>query len=294
MIPESGKDAPNRARMSTRIEPATSSGLTFPVDLSSKVAVVTGGTSGIGKATALRLARAGASVFIGDLVLRDEGTRDFESAGIRQQQCDVRDVSQIQRLIDDAAEIAGRLDILINNAGIVMVKQVPEIEEEEWDRCIDTNLKSAFFGAKHAIPHMLRTGGGAIVNTASNAGILPRAHDPVYSISKLALVGLTKSLALCHSRDRIRVNCVCPGPVDGTDIMESELQTQPDREAAVQRYIQASPLARAWGRMIHPEEVADAILYLVSDAAAMVTGTAITIDGGKSLGVPPEPNHGNS
>jgi NAD(P)-dependent dehydrogenase (short-subunit alcohol dehydrogenase family) len=261
----------------------------FPVDLSGRAAVVTGGTSGIGKATALRLARAGASVFVGDLVLRDEATREFEQAGIRQQQCDVRDIAQIQRLIDNAAETAGRLDVLVNNAGIVMVKQVPEVEEEEWDRCIDTNLKSAFFGAKYAIPHMLRAGGGTIVNTASNAGILPRAHDPVYSISKLALVGLTKSLALCHSRDRIRVNCVCPGPVDGTDIMDSELQTQPDRDAAVTKFIQASPLARAFGRMIHPEEVAEAILYLVSDAAAMVTGTAITIDGGKSLGVPPSP-----
>lgn len=259
------------------------------VDLSGRAAVVTGGTSGIGKATALRLAAAGAQVFVGDLVLRDETTALFRESGIREQVCDVRDVTQIQRLIDGAADQAGRLDILVNNAGIIMVKQVPEVEEAEWDRCIDTNLKSAFFGAKYAIPHMLRGGGGVIVNTASNAGILPRAHDPVYSISKLALVGLTKSLALCHSKDRIRVNCVCPGPVDGTDIMDSDPLMLSDRDTAVKKYIHASPLARALGRMIHPEEVADAILYLASDAAVMVTGTAITIDGGKALGVPPEP-----
>jgi len=125
------------------------------------------------------------------------------------------------------------------------------------------------------------------VNTASNAGLLPRAHDPVYSISKLALVGLTKSLALCHAGDRIRVNCVCPGPVAQTGIMDSDLTAQADPDTAAANYIAASPLARAWGRMITPDEVAESILYLVSDAAAMVTGTAIAIDGGKSLGVPP-------
>lgn len=265
----------------------TSLPTSLTVDLSGRVAVVTGGTSGIGKATALRLAAAGARVFVGDLVPREEATNEFREAGIHEQTCDVRDLQQIQRLIDAAADEAGRLDILINNAGIVMVGQVPDIAEAEWDRCIDTNLKSAFFGAKFAIPHMLRAGGGVIVNTASNAGILPRAHDPVYSISKLALVGLTKSLALCHSKDRIRVNCVCPGPVDGTEIMESDPRMHTDREAAIQQYIFASPLARALNRMIHPEEVAEAILYLASDAAVMVTGTAITIDGGKSLGVPP-------
>jgi NAD(P)-dependent dehydrogenase (short-subunit alcohol dehydrogenase family) len=137
------------------------------------------------------------------------------------------------------------------------------------------------------IPHFRAAGGGCIVHTASNAGLLPRAHDPVYSTSKLAVVGLTKSLALSHARDRIRVNCVCPGPVSGTDIMNNGLADSVDPAAAEQGVIEASPMARALGRMITPEEVARAILYLVSDAAVMVTGTAIAIDGGKSLGVPP-------
>ncbi|MCA8995459.1 MAG: SDR family oxidoreductase, partial [Planctomycetaceae bacterium] len=254
--------------------------------LSGRVAVVTGGTSGIGKATAITLAQAGAKVFVGDLELRPEAIAELEPLGIEASVCDVRDVQQIGRLISTAAA-GGRLDILVNNAGVNLVKQCPDVLEEEWNRCIDTNLKAAFFGAKFAIPRMIESGGGVIVNTASNAGILPRAHDPVYSISKLALVGLTKSLALCHSKDRIRVNCVCPGPVGGTDMMESELAMYDDRQAAVRKYIHASPLARAHDRMIDPEEVAEAILYLVSDAAKMVTGTAITIDGGKSLGVPP-------
>jgi NAD(P)-dependent dehydrogenase (short-subunit alcohol dehydrogenase family) len=134
---------------------------------------------------------------------------------------------------------------------------------------------------------MQRLGGGSIVNTASNAGLLPRAHDPVYSISKQALVGLTKSLALCHSMDRIRINAVCPGPVGETGMVNADLDQAVDRDAAARKYIAASPLAQAWGRMIAPEEVAESIFYLVSDAALMVTGTCIAIDGGKSLGVPP-------
>jgi len=261
--------------------------LNLQLELTDRVAVVTGGSSGIGRATAIALAQAGAAVTIGDVELRPENDAVFEPLNIQQQQCDVTNVNQLRDLIDGTATAAGRLDILVNNAGVVLVKQVPDVTEDEWDRCLDTNLKAAFFGSGFAIPHMVATGGGAIVNTASNAGILPRAHDPVYSISKQAVVGLTKSLALCHSKDRIRVNCVCPGPVELTDIMESELAMHPERAAAVKKYIHASPLARAHERMIHPDEVAQSILYLVSDAACMLTGTALTIDGGKSLGVPP-------
>lgn len=259
-------------------------------DLSGRTAVVTGGASGIGRATALKLAQAGATVYVGDLRLRPGNDAEFEPLGVRQSVCDVRQLGQLQALIDGAADSTGRLDILVNNAGIVLVGQVTDIREADWDACLDTNLKAAFFGVKFALPHLLKAGGGSIVNTASNAGLLPRAHDPVYSISKMALVGLTKSLALCHSKDRIRVNCVCPGPVGETDIMDNDLARQSDPADAARRYIAASPLARAHGRMISPDEVADAILYLVSDAAAMVTGTAIAIDGGKSLGVPPAAN----
>lgn len=258
------------------------------IDLSNKTAVVTGASSGIGKATAICLAQAGANVFTGDIQPREETSAQFQKLGIQEQVCDVTDLKQLQSLIDSAAEATGRLDILVNNAGIIMVKQVSEVSEDDWDRCIDTNVKSIFFGTKFALPHMLKTDGGTIVNTASNAGVLPRSHDPVYSISKQAVVGMTRSLALCHSKDKIRVNCVCPGPVGDTEIMEEGLREYDDREAATRKFIYASPLARALDRMISPEEVANSILYLVSDAAAMVTGTAVTIDGGKSLGVPPE------
>ena len=256
-------------------------------DLTGRVAVVTGGTSGIGRATAVLLARSGARVRVGDLHLRPENVALFSELGVHQQACDVRREASLRELIDGAAEAHGRLDILVNNAGIGMVKPVTAVTEEDWDACLDTNLKGPFFGSKHAIRHMLRTGGGAIVNNASNAGLLPRAHDPVYSISKMALVALTKSLALCHAKDRIRINCVCPGPVGDTGMMNADLAKADDPDAVAQQFIAASPLAQASGRMIRPEEVAEAILYLVSDAAAMVTGTAIAIDGGKSLGVPP-------
>lgn len=262
--------------------------MSSPATLSGRVAVITGGASGIGRATAILLAQHGARVFVGDFRLSPETQQALQALGINTSACDVRNVAELQRLIDGAATAAGRLDILVNNAGIGMVKQIQAVSEEDWDNCLDTNFKAAFFGAKFAIPYLIAAGGGSIVNTASNAGLLPRAHDPVYSISKMALIGLTKSLALCHSKDRIRINAVCPGPVIDTGMMNADLAAAADRDATAKQFIAASPLANAHGRMIRPGEVAEAILYLVSDAACMVTGTAIAIDGGKSLGVPPK------
>ncbi len=259
-----------------------------PASLSGRVAVITGGASGIGRATAMLLAQQGVQVFIGDYHLEPASEKLLRDCGIHASECDVRQVDNLQHLIENAASTTGRLDILVNNAGIGMVRQITDVSEADWDNCLDTNLKAAFFGAKFAIPHLVRAGGGCIVNVASNAGLLPRAHDPVYSISKMALVGLTKSLALCHARDRIRVNAVCPGPVGDTGMMNDDLAAAPDRLAAEQQIIAASALAQALGRMSRPEEIAAAILYLVSDAACLVTGTALAIDGGKSLGVPPK------
>lgn len=259
------------------------------VDLSGRVAVITGGASGIGRSTAILLAEHGAKVVVADYSLLAENEERYADLGIEQRECDVRREANLSELMDFAAQSTGHIDILVNNAGIGMVKQVTEVTEDDWDRCIDTNVKAAFFGAKHAIRHMIGEGrNGSIVNVSSNAGILPRAHDPVYSISKLALSGLTKSLALCHAPDRIRVNAVCPGPVGGTRMIESEIELADDRDAAIARLIAASPMAQGYGRMIETDEIAAAVLYLCSDAASMVTGTLIGIDGGKSLGVPPK------
>jgi NAD(P)-dependent dehydrogenase (short-subunit alcohol dehydrogenase family) len=257
-------------------------------DLSNRIAIVTGGASGIGRATALLLARHGARVFVGDYRLDPANDEAFEAAHIHQQRCDVRQSEDVSRLVDRTIESAGGVDILINNAGIVMVGQIPEMTESQWDACLDTNFKSAFLFSRLVIPYMQIRGGGTIVNVSSNAGLLPRAHDPIYSTSKGAINAFTKSLALSHARDRIRVNAVCPGPVSETGIMNADLAKAADPQATAQRMIDASPLACAYGRMITPHEVAQAVLYLVSDAAAMVTGTCLAIDGGKSLGVPPK------
>jgi NAD(P)-dependent dehydrogenase (short-subunit alcohol dehydrogenase family) len=255
--------------------------------LAGRVAVVTGGASGIGRATALLLARNGARVFVGDFRPDEANEGLFATLGIVQMACDIRREQDVQQLIAAAVVVDGGLDILVNNAGIGMVKPITEVSEAEWDACLDTNLKGAFLAIKHSLAPMRERGRGTIVNISSNAGLLPRAHDPVYSISKAALIALTKSVALCHAPDNIRVNAVCPGPVCDTRMMDADLRQAADPDALRRRFIDASPLAKAIGRMITPEEVAEAVLYLASDAAALVTGTIIAIDGGKSLGVPP-------
>ncbi len=255
--------------------------------LKGRVAVVTGGSYGIGRAIARLLAREGAKVYVGDRQLAEENRGEYAALAIDQWLCDLCDGSQVKAWIDHVIASEGGIDILVNNAGIVLVKQIPETSEAEWDAVMDTNFKAAFLMSKYSLPSMIGRGGGAIVNIASNAGILPRAHDPVYSTSKGALLALTRSLALSHSRDRIRVNAVCPGPVADTCIIEGQLASAKDALVAARQLIEASPLAKAYGRMISSEEVAQAVLYFVSDQARMVTGTSLAIDGGKSLGVPP-------
>jgi 3-oxoacyl-[acyl-carrier protein] reductase len=250
-------------------------------------AIVTGGADGIGRATALALARGGARVFVGDWNPRAENAAVFAEHGIVELRCDMRREADVRALVDAATSAGGGVDVLVNNAGVGFVRQVPDITEEEWDLVFDINLKGAFLAAKHVIPRMRAAGGGSIVNVASNAGLLPRAADPAYSTSKGALISFTRALALSHAADRIRVNAVCPGPVAETGPLRAILAHASDPAAAARAAIDACPLASAHGRMITPEEVARAILYLVSDAAEMVTGTAIAIDGGKSLGVPP-------
>ncbi|MEX2139903.1 MAG: SDR family oxidoreductase [Pirellulales bacterium] len=259
------------------------------IDLSNRTAVITGGSSGIGRATAVLLSRCGARVFVGDSAPQEENQATFAELGITEVACDVRREADVSALVDQAVVATDRLDIAVHSAGIVLVRQIPEVMEEEWDACFDTNLKGAFLLAKHAIVPMRASGGGSIVHISSNAGLLPRAHDPVYSTSKAAVIAFTRSLALSHGIDKIRVNAVCPGPVSETGIVNADLDAAADRGAAEQGLITASPIARAIGRMITPDEVAQAVLYLVSDAAVLVTGTMIAIDGGKSLGVPPEP-----
>ncbi len=262
--------------------------MTNRYNFQNQVAIITGASDGIGRATAIMMAEAGAHVFAGDIKHLTENRELFAGLEIIEVTCDVRRESDMQALIEQAINKYDKIDILVNNAGIGLVKPIHQVTEPEWDACIDTNLKGTFLGCKHAIKHMLTTGGGSIVNTASNAGLLPRAHDPVYSISKHAIVALTESLGLCHGKDNIRINCVCPGPVGKTGMMNDDIANAENPDALIQSMIQASPIAAANQRMIQPEEVASAICYLASQDALMVSGTSLRIDGGKSLGVPPQ------
>ncbi len=257
------------------------------LQLSGRVAVVSGGGSGIGRATATLFAEHGAEVVVGDLHPRGENVSRFADLAIQQLPCDVRREDDVRRLIAAAVTKHGRLDIVVHSAGIVLVRDLPDASEQDWDDCFDTNVKGAFLLAKHAIPAMRASGGGSLIAISSNAGLLPRAHDPIYSTSKAALIALVKCVALSHSLDGIRANAICPGPVCDTGIIDDDLAKAADPAATKQKLIDASPLAKALGRMVTPLECAQAALYLASDAAAMVTGTCLAIDGGKSLGVPP-------
>jgi NAD(P)-dependent dehydrogenase (short-subunit alcohol dehydrogenase family) len=255
-------------------------------ELAGHVAVVTGGATGIGLATARALAADGATVYIAarDLararrVAAEETGRRLDIRAITMDVADDQSVAAAFVEMDDA----GRLDIVVNNAGINMVGRVEDLAEIDWDTCLDTNLKGPFLVARHAIPRMRSAGGGVIVNVASNAGLVARADEPAYSTSKAGLLMLTRSLALAHAEDRIRVNAVCPGPVGDTGIMDHNLAQATDPAAALASYLAKAPLAAAWGRLIDPGEVAALIRFLCSDAAAMITGAIVAIDGGKSL-----------
>ncbi len=252
-----------------------------------KTAIITGGSSGIGRATALVLAKQGVRVWTGDLRTNAANDAAFKPLGIVETECDVRNEESVAALVKAAVQVTGRLDIVVHSAGIVFVKQIPDVTEAEWDAVLDTNFKGAFLLAKHAIPALKKSGGGAITLVSSNAGILPRAHDPVYSTSKGAVNAFAKSLALCHALDKIRVNTVCPGPVADTGIVNADLTKAADAAVLAQLFIDAAPLCKAHGRMNTPEEIAETIAFLSSKSAEMITGTMIAIDGGKSLGVPP-------
>lgn len=258
-------------------------------ELQGRVALVTGGATGIGLATARALASDGAIVYIAarDLARGLRATADAAARGldIRAIRMDVSDAQSVEAAFL-AVDDAGRLDIVVNNAGIDMVGRVEDLSEIDWDRALDTNLKGPFLVARLAIPRMRATGGGAIVNVASNAGLVARADEPAYSTSKAGLLMLTRSLARAHAEDRIRVNAVCPGPVGDTGIMDRNLAEAPDPAAALASYLRKAPLAAAWGRLIKPGEVAALIRFLCSDMAAMITGATIAIDGGKSIDGP--------
>ncbi len=248
--------------------------------LRGKAAVITGAASGIGRATALRVAEEGARLVLADVQDAEGGelARAITQSGAIA--CFVRaDVSRRgdnERMIDACVERYGRLDILVCNAGVNLPKLLAQSSDEEIDRVLEVNVKGPLYAARHAIPIMLgQPEGGVMLFTASKTGLVAQTDSPVYCASKGALVMLAKALALDYATQGIRVNALCPGIID-TPMLHRFAAAMPDPAAARAAYGAAQPM----GRLGTPEECAAAALWLVSPDASFVTGVALPVDGG--------------
>lgn len=249
------------------------------MQLDTKVALVTGGAMGIGAAIAERFIEAGASVAIFDIngeAVRRQARRLSPRGSVLALDGDAADEDAVRSAVARTAAELGSLDVLVNNAGIEFSGTVGEMKSESWDRVLAVNLKGAFLFCKYTVPHM-RQRGGVIINMSSVRAFVSYAGGVAYDSSKAALIALTRTLALDHGKDGIRVNAICPGYVD-TPMTEKWLRTMPDREDTIRRVFAAHPL----GRMGTPRDIADAALFLASDAASFITGTALVVDGGMS------------
>ena len=244
--------------------------------LSGKVALITGGSRGIGFAIAEILSENGASVVItskNSEKLNMAKSKISNSLGIT---CDIKKTNEVKNVVDETIKKFGRLDILVNNAGVFpKIKKLHEIDENEWDEVLDVNLTGQFRFTKEAIPHLQKTS-GCIINISSDAGL--KAYQgfnaDAYSASKAALIVLTKCWALEYAKNKIRVNCICPGVVD-TDMTKPFLKNQKDIEFMNDEH----PL----GRIGQPEEIGKSVLYFASDDALWITGAILTVDGGESI-----------
>src|SRR5881392_4291857 len=250
-------------------------------DFAGKVAFVTGAANGIGRAAALAFARQGAKVVAADIA--EQGNR--ETARLIEQQggralavkCNVTQTDDVKAALEKTVAAFGRLDFAFNNAGIEPRKPAPtaDYDEEEWNRIIDIDLRGVFLCMKHEIPLILRQGGGAIINTSSGAGIIGIKGSPAYTAAKHGLLGLTKAAALDYAAQNIRVNAVCPGYID-TPMMDRFTGGTPEGRA---KAVAEEPV----GRMGKPEEIAAAVIWLCSDAAAFMISHAMVIDGGQTV-----------
>jgi NAD(P)-dependent dehydrogenase (short-subunit alcohol dehydrogenase family) len=246
-------------------------------DFRGRVALVTGAGSGIGRASALAFARAGARVVVADVASSagEETVRLIAAEGgkARFVHADVSQAAEVEALLRETVAVFGRLDLAHNNAGIESERAATHAcSEENWDRTLAVNLKGVWLCMKHEIPEMLRQGGGAIVNSASVAGLVGLVELPAYVASKHGIVGLTRTAALEYAQQGIRVNAVCPGVI---------------RTPMVERFAAANPRAQAElsavepiGRIGEPEEVAEAVVWLCSEAASFITGACLPVDGG--------------
>jgi len=248
-----------------------------------KRVLISGGASGIGQATALLFAQQGARVAIVDLN-QEAGqavARRIEAEGGQAIfiHCDVTQKVECQQAIEQIAAQWGGIDILFNNAGIIRRADVTETSEEEWDLVMGVNLKSVFMLSKYTIPYMAKAGGGAIINTGSGWGLVGGPKAASYCASKGAVVQLTRAMAIDHGSQNIRVNCICPGDTD-TPMLREEARQLGESE----RSFLSNAADRPLQRIGKPEDIAQAVLYLASDAASFVTGTTLVVDGGGLAG----------
>lgn len=251
--------------------------------LADKRALITGGASGIGRATALLFAREGAAVAVADTdeaggraamqaILEEGGRAIFVP-------CDVTLAADCQRAVQQTVDRLSGLDVLVNSAGIIRRATVVGTTEEEWDRVMAVNVKSIFLLSKYAVPIMVQAGGGVIINLGSGWGLVGGRNAVSYCASKGAVVNMTRAMALDHGAQNIRVNCICPGDTD-TAMLRSEAHQLGQAEEDFLAQAAQRPLQRIG----QPEDIAHAALYLASDSAAFVTGAFLVVDGGGLAG----------
>ncbi|HKM75027.1 MAG TPA: SDR family NAD(P)-dependent oxidoreductase [Candidatus Bathyarchaeia archaeon] len=247
------------------------------MDLENKVAIVTGGCSGIGSSIAELFAREGARVMIGD-IREDQRTLariNAQGGTVAFVQTDVRKSLEVQNLVDKTIANYGTIDVVCNDAGIELIRPLIQTTEEEWNNVLDTNLKGMFLVSKFALPHLIKKKKGSIINIASQLGLVGLERWGAYCASKGGVIMLTKAMAVEYGTYGIRVNCICPGAIE-TPMMERELELEKNPEEAKKHFISLHPI----GRLGKPEEIAEAGLFLASDRSSFITGSALVVDGG--------------
>ena len=248
-----------------------------PFNLEGKTVIITGGASGIGAASAELFASVGATVHISDINLEACRERHAGSAfanRLHVGHCDVADKTSVDAYVAGVLK-QGQVDVLFNNAGAGMVGRIEQTSEEDFDRLYNVNVKGVFHMTSAVMPHFLKKKAGNIVNMASICGVIGVPDRFAYCMTKFAIVGMTKAMAMDHAKDNIRVNCICPGRI-ATPFMLARINEYPDPDAIRAAMDASQPM----GRMGEPEEVATVALYLASDASGFVTGACESVDGG--------------